>query len=59
MKIPKDILSNNDKVPHFQKKSTQILLKNPKNQKDRVIIVQDSRVSDDSYLKSSTKIALE
>ena len=38
MKIPKDILSNNEKVPHFEKISTQIWLK---NQNDRVIIIQD------------------
>jgi len=43
MKIPKDILSNNEKVPHFEKISTQILLK---NQKDRVIIIQDFRVGE-------------
>ena len=41
MKIPKNILSNNERVPHFEKISTQILLK---NQKDRVIIIQNSRV---------------
>ena len=41
MKIPKEILSNNERVPHFEKISTQILLK---NQKDRVIIIPNFRV---------------
>ena len=42
MKIPKDILFNNEKVAHFKKISTQTMLK---NQKDCVIIIQDFRVA--------------
>ena len=52
MKIPKDILSNNEKVPYFEKISTQIL-KN--NQNDRVIIIKALRVSIDK-LKTSSNI---
>ena len=41
MKIPKDILSNNERVPTFEKISPRISLK---NQKDCEIIIQDARV---------------
>ena len=42
MKIPKDILSSNEKVPHFEKNIYPNFAEKPK---DCVIIIQDFRVA--------------